>query len=77
MHFNIFPGQHNPILKYHPTTVVRVRSRFPPPSFLNQLEDVLREGWYNIPLEIVQNLYESISRRVEAGVHANVGPTHY
>jgi hypothetical protein len=64
-------------LKYHPTTVVTVRSRSPPPSFLNQLEDVLCEGWYNVPLEIVQNLYESISRRAEAVLHANGGPTLY
>jgi hypothetical protein len=28
-------------LKYHPTTVVMVRIRFPLPSLLNQLEDVL------------------------------------
>jgi hypothetical protein len=38
-----------------------VRKRFPPPS-LKQLEDVLQEEWYKIPLEIVQNLQKSIPR---------------
>jgi hypothetical protein len=41
----------------------RVRNRFPPPTSLKQLEDVLQEEWDKIPLETVQNLYESIPRR--------------
>jgi hypothetical protein len=53
-------------LKYHSTTVVRVRRRLPPPSFLIQLEDVLPEGWHNILLEIVRSLYEFVLRRMEA-----------
>jgi hypothetical protein len=40
----------------------RVRNRFPPSSSLKQPEDVLQEEWYKIPLETVQNLYESIPR---------------
>jgi hypothetical protein len=39
-----------------------VRNRFPPPTSLKQLEDVLQEEWYRIPLETVQNVYESIPR---------------
>jgi len=33
----------------------RVRSRFPPPSSLKQLEDVLHKEWYSIPQETIQN----------------------
>jgi hypothetical protein len=33
----------------------RVRNRFPPSTSLKQLEDVLEEEWYKIPLETVQN----------------------
>jgi hypothetical protein len=29
----------------------RVRNRYPPPTSLKQLEDVLQEKWYKIPLE--------------------------
>jgi hypothetical protein len=32
-----------------------VRNRFPPPTPLKQLEGVLQEEWYKIPLETVQN----------------------
>jgi len=39
----------------------RVRSRFPPSS-VKQLE----EKWYSIPLERLQNLHESIPRRIKA-----------
>jgi hypothetical protein len=42
----------------------RVRNRFPPPASLKQLEDVVQEEWYKIPLETVHNLYESIPRRI-------------
>jgi hypothetical protein len=41
-----------------------VRNRFPPPISLKQIEDVLYEKWYKIPLKTVQNLYESIPRTV-------------
>jgi hypothetical protein len=39
-------------------------NRFPPATSLKQLEDVLQEEWYKIPLETVQNLYNAISRRI-------------
>ena len=42
----------------------RVRSRFP--LSLKQLE----EEWYSIPLETVQNLPESLSRRIQAVLQA-------
>jgi hypothetical protein len=50
----------------------RVRNRFPPPTSLKQLEDVLQEEWYKIPLEIVQNLHESVTRRIAAVLKTNV-----
>jgi hypothetical protein len=54
----------------------RVRNRFPPPTSLKQLEDV-QEEWYTIPLQTVQNLYESITRRSAAVLKAKRGPTLY
>jgi hypothetical protein len=49
-----------------------VRSRFPRPSSLKQLEEVLHEVWYSTPLETIQNLRKSIPRRIQAG-----GPTPF
>jgi hypothetical protein len=40
-----------------------VRSRFPPPISLKQLEDVLQEEWYKIPLETVKILVEVHSKK--------------
>jgi hypothetical protein len=54
-----------------------VRNRFPPPTSLKQLEDVLQEEWYKIPLETVQNLYESIPRRTADVLKMKGGPTTY
>jgi hypothetical protein len=38
-----------------PVLETRVRNRFPHPTCLKQLEDVLQEEWYKSPLETVQN----------------------
>jgi hypothetical protein len=54
-----------------------VRNRFPPPASLKQLEDVLQAKWYEIPLEAVQNFYESIPRRTAGVLKAKVGPKQY
>jgi hypothetical protein len=54
-----------------------VRNRFPLPTFLKQLEDVLQEEWYKIPLETVQNLHESIPRRAVAVLGVTAGPAPY
>ena len=54
-----------------------VRSRFLPPSPLKQLQDVLHEERYIIPLDTIQNLSESIPRRIQAVLHANGGPNPY
>jgi len=48
----------------------RVRSRFPPLS-LKQLE----EERYSIPLQTIQNLHESVPRKIQAVLQANGGPT--
>jgi hypothetical protein len=55
----------------------RVRNRFPSPTSLKQLEDILQEEWYKIPLETVQNLYESIRRRIASVLKAKGGATPY
>jgi hypothetical protein len=54
----------------------RVRNRFPPPATLKQV-DVLQEEWYKIPLETVQNLYESIPRSIAAVSKTKGDPTPY
>jgi transposase len=54
----------------------RVTNKFPPPTSLKQLEDVLQDEWHKILLETVQNLYESI-RRTAAVLKAKGGPTPY
>ena len=54
----------------------RVRSKFPSPSSLKQLE-VLHEEWHNTPRVTVENLCESIPRRTQTVLQANGGPTLY
>jgi len=50
-----------------------VRSRFPPPS-LKQLQDVFHDS---VPLETLQNLHESIPRRIHNVLQAKSGPAPY
>ena len=59
------------------TLEARVRNVYPPPSSLKELERVLIEEWYKIPVETVRTLYDSIPRRIEAVLDADGGPTRY
>jgi hypothetical protein len=54
-----------------------VRNRFPAPTSLKQLEDVLQDEWYTILLLTVENLYKSIPRRSAAVLKAKGGPAPY
>jgi hypothetical protein len=54
-----------------------VKNRFPSPTSLKQLEEVLQEEWYKIPLGTVQNLYEFILRRIVAMLKAKYDSTTY
>jgi hypothetical protein len=54
-----------------------MRNRFPPSTSLKQFEDVLKGEWHKIPLETVQNLYESIPRSIAAALKAKGVPTPY
>jgi len=61
-------------LKYHRAPVIsfrRVRSWFPPESSLRQLEDVLHEQYYNIPLVTIQTLYKFTPKRIHAVLQAH------
>jgi hypothetical protein len=53
-----------------------MRNRFPLVTTLKQLEDV-QEECYKISLETVQNLYESIPRRISAVLKAKGGSATY
>ena len=56
---------------------IGVRSRCLPPSSLEQLENVPHEVRYSIPLKTIQNLQESVPRRIQALLQANDCPTPY
>lgn len=76
----VWPAQSpdlNIIEPFWSTLEARVRNVFPPPSSLKKLEQVLIDEWYKIPIEVVQNLYDSIPRRVQAVIKSGGGPTKY
>ncbi len=55
----------------------RVRQRDPPPATHAQLLTALREEWTNIPMNTVNNLMESMPRRIQALEQAQGGHTRY
>lgn len=55
----------------------KLRSRYPPPSSLQELQQFLQEEWCKIPLTTIQKLYDSIPRRLEAVLNAKGAPTPY
>ena len=52
---------------------ISIRNRYPPPASLTELSQYLHEEWYNIPLNIIQNLYDSIPWRIQAVLHTKGG----
>jgi hypothetical protein len=55
----------------------RMRNRIPPSTSLKQLEQVLLEEWNKILLEALENLNESISRRIAVVLKEKYSPTPY
>lgn len=55
----------------------RVRKRTPFPSNVDQLWSYVEEEWYQVTVEEIQALYESIPRRVNAVIQARGGWTRY
>jgi hypothetical protein len=76
LHHLSWPEQlsHEPLWSVLETNV---RNRFPPPTSLKQFEDVLQEEWHKFRLETVENVYESIPKRIAAVLKAKDGPTPY
>ena len=78
MYFNILPGQPDLIFFEWLWSDLEssVRSRFSLSS-LKQVEIVLHEEWYSIALETIQNLHESIPRRLQAVIQTRGGQILY
>ncbi|GFX04678.1 transposable element Tc1 transposase [Trichonephila clavipes] len=47
------------------------------PSSLQALTSAVMDAWKAIPMVIYQKLVESLSKRVQAVIHAKGGPTSY
>ena len=56
---------------------IQVRHRFPLPSFLKELEDILTEEWLKISLETTHKLNELIFWRIDTVIVARGGQTPY
>jgi hypothetical protein len=70
VNFSIFLAQHN--LNITETTA---RNSLPPPTSVQELEDVHREERYNIPLGTLRNVYGCGPRKAAAVLKEKVGPT--
>ena len=55
----------------------RVRRRDNPPSSVPELEQALLQEWNNIPQMTVNNLINSMTRRVQSALDAKGGHTRY
>jgi len=54
-----------------------LRSRKVKPTNLSSLERQVRKAWKSISSEKIENLVESMPRRIQAVINANGGPTKY
>lgn len=67
----------NPIEHLWDVLERKVRKHNPHPKNLTELMAVLEEEWYKIEPEILQNLVESMPRRVQAVIDSHGYPTKY
>ena len=67
----------NPIEHLWDVLERKVRSRWPLPKNKKELVNVLQEEWSKIEPEVLENLVESIPRRVKAVIEAKGCPTRY
>ena len=54
-----------------------VKSRMPPPNNLSEMRNVLLEEWQRLPQETIDNIINSMPRRMETFVRARKGNTRY
>ena len=47
------------------------------PKNVNELWNVLKEEWYNIPITFIENLYKSINKRLQDVIVNKGGHTKY
>lgn len=67
----------NPIEHLWDVLERKVRKRTPHPKNINELFDILVEEWNNINIEILENLVDSMPRRIEAVIDSKGYPTKY
>jgi len=67
----------NPIEHVWDILKVQIGRREKRPTSIHELWEVALEEWELIPLDMVQNLYKSMPRRVEAVLKARGGHTKY
>ena len=54
-----------------------VRKRNPPPQNVQQLRHALIQEWGNLPQHVINNLVQSMRRRIQACINAKGGHTKY
>ena len=67
----------NPIEHVWNILGMRLQQRSNPPTSLAALANALREEWTAIPQAMIDNLIDSMPRRVQAVIEAKGGPTRY
>lgn len=67
----------NPIENIWYYLKVQIGRRERKPTSIHELWNIVLEEWERIPLELIQNLYESMPKRVEAVYRARGGNTKY
>jgi transposase len=67
----------NPIENLWAIIKNRIRNRRNKPSSLPELERLVQREWKAIPRHVIENLVDSMPRRIQAVIAAQGGPTKY
>ena len=67
----------NPIENLWVDVKKSIRERKKQPSNLTELDRYVKKAWRKIPIHTIENLVDSMPRRIQAVIKANEGPTKY
>jgi len=67
----------NPIENLWVDVKKSIRERKKQPSNLAELDRYVKKAWRKIPIHTIENLVDSMPRRIQAVIEANGGPTKY
>ena len=65
------------VVEWKDENMIGIRQQTPPPKNMHELADAVKEEWFKLDSNYLENLVESMSRRIKAVIESKGNPTNY